>query len=1039
MIRHFIFSLLFCFCFIMPSTANIFIDADTVGAVIPAVFGQNKATSALSAYNKAVAKNSDGTISAKDLWGVCSAGGLNIEQVDGKQKCEDFVYRLLKASQIKYYAVCGTDKNSNIGDKVCVEDLFKDVRVNVTPAVGIAQEYARVKQNDNVKCSQNYRKESRDDYLQCSSIDVNKFYEFKFDTLDAWKDDNIKIGIQNSICKIHGTDYGVRVVSSNSISYGYAVNRYVYGCVDVDESKCKQIEQTAQKFGYTTKYNGDANVCEIDVKNITKAEDLKNDFTAEGVNSFYFCSNAIQVTNNISFNDAIKEYLSFQVGVPESQVQCVSGFKTYTGDGCRTKWINQKDDVVRCSIGDREIDFVFDDINEWGSTKRAGGMEGVICLANDGTFDGSSCVALNEEQCNVLKQKLASVCTDNCDEEIRWDATNQVCVLPNSTTATKWQKRQEYFLDLGIVVGAVALTLVTGGAAAGAWVIVANVGTAAVLTGAVTKELAQAEMTWGIYEPFKKKANKCILDTNNTTCAEQILKEDLQTLLSYGDHFLKEEAHALDSIFAKLIKKIPEDSQFWQDFINDKELWDCTDTGCTLKLKHQAWEYVSQIGDTMMLAGGLARAVASIGTYVQTTKALKDTGEKIVVQGGFTGKGGTEAYRVGSFNGEHLGNKWLTFDELDDLGFVGMGRMSNSQIAKSLATEMTKRGMDLSKPISVNAAKELLGISTGAAATTTQVGLSTGTLLLNALPAAGGMIAVVPGHGGSDSEFYISLVDDKSDVPVKPNKPSSGGGASVGTGGGSGGGSGSGSSGGETIEVPSEPVRQLVDLGTAEYQVAEKPTRFVPKKPKNTNMITTVAVLGTLGAGALVGGLIISNDKKSSNSNSIQPVKVDEQLDTVMTNARNVLGYVGNKPVTLVSLPTTMNNATAPIVMIDGRAVVVVLYDKHKLPFYLEDKSWEPLLGIGEEGRWFNVYPEEIGIKKIEVISGLLNKQLTPNVVMQYMTQNNSGVSFPVADKSAFSIINSEFPKGVVQKVQMSDADKRLYNDNYLLVRQSLQ
>jgi len=1029
MMRRLLFVLLSFFCFIMPSTANIFIDADTVGAVIPAVFGQNKATSALSAYNKAVAKNSDGTISAKDLWGVCSAGGLNIEQVDGKQKCEDFVYRLLKASQIKYYAVCGTDKNSNIGDKVCVEDLFKDVRVNVTPAVGIAQEYARVKQNDNVKCSQNYRKESRDDYLQCSSIDVNKFYEFKFDTLDAWKDDNIKIGIQNSICKIHGTDYGVRVVSSNSISYGYAVNRYVYGCVDVDESKCKQIEQTAQKFGYTAKFDEQTKVCAIDAASISKVEDLKNDFTAEGVNSFYFCSNAIQVTNNISFNDAIKEYLSFQVGVPESQVQCASGFKTYTGDGCRTKWTNPKDDVVRCSIGDREIDFVFDDVNEKNKTRRAGGLEGVICLANDGTYDGSSCDALNEEQCNALKQKLGSVCTDNCDKQITWDDKNKVCTLPNATTAANWQRWQQYGLGLGVVLGAVALTVFTGGAAAGAWVIVAKVGTAAVLTGAVMKEGSQAVMTWGIYEPFKKKANKCILDTNNTTCAEQILKEDLQTLLSYGDHFLKEEAHALDSIFAKLIKKIPKDSQFWQDFINDKELWDCTDTGCTLKLKHQAWEYVSQIGDTMMLAGGLARAVASIGTYVQTTKALKDTGEKIVIKSGFTGKGGTEAYRVGSFNGPNTGNTWLNAETLKDMGLVGEKGATNSQIARSLVTEMTKRGMDISKPISVNAAKELLGISTGAAATTTQVGLSTGALLLNALPAAGGMIAVVPGHGGEEGEFHISLVDEQPVTLVNHDQ---------GTGGGNGGGSGDGVVGG-TGDGETPELNAPVVLGGIEYQAAKKPTQFVPKKPKNLGLILTAAVLGTAATGALIGGLVVSNDKKSSNSGSLESVKVDEQLDTVMANTHNVLGYVGNKPVTLVQLPTVMNNATAPIVMIDGRAVVVVLYDNHKLPFYLEDNGWEPLLGIGEKGRWFNVYPEEIGIRKIEFISGLLNKQLTPNVVMQYATQNNSGVSFPVADKSAFNIINSEFQNGVVQNVNMSDTDKQLYNNNYLLVRQSLQ
>lgn len=1034
MMRRLLFAFISCFCFVMPGVANISIDADTVGTVISSVFPK-KSSAALSAYNKAVAKNSDGTISAKDLWGVCAAGGINVQQEAGKQKCSDFVYRLLKASQIKYYAVCGADKDSNIGDKICEENLFKDIRVNVTPAVGIAQEYARVKQNDTVKCSQKYRKESRDDYLQCSSIDVNKFYELKFDTLDAWKDFNIQHGMLNAICRIHDTTYGTKPVYSNTLETGMTVTSYKTGCIDVDEQKCNQIDQTAQKFGYTAKFDEQTKVCAIDAASISKVEDLKNDFTAEGVNSFYFCSNAIQVTNNISFSDAIKEYLSFQVGVPESRVQCASGFKTYTGDGCRTKWTNPKDDVVRCSIGDREIDFVFDDVNEKNKTRRAGGLEGVICLANDGTYDGSSCDALNEEQCNALKQKLGSVCTDNCDKQITWDDKNKVCTLPNATTAANWQRWQQYGLGLGVVLGAVALTVFTGGAAAGAWVIVAKVGTAAVLTGAVMKEGSQAVMTWGIYEPFKKKANKCILDTNNTTCAEQILKEDLQTLLSYGDHFLKEEAHALDSIFAKLIKKIPEDSQFWQDFINDKELWDCTDTGCTVKTKHQTWEYVSQIGDTLMLAGGLARAVASIGTYVQTTKALKDTGEKVVIKSGFTGKGGTEAYRVGSFNGPNTGNTWLNAETLKDMGLVGEKGATNSQIARSLVTEMTKRGMDISKPISVNTAKELLGISTGSAATTTQVGLSGGALLLKSLPAVGGMIAVVPGHGGSDGEFHISLVDD---TPQKNNEPS-GGGRGGSSGGTSGGGSDDGDDLGNRSGVSDETPKIAPSLSGLSYQAAKKPTQFVPKKPKNTVAVVAAAILGTATAGALIGGLVVSNDKKSSQSGSLKPVEIDGQLETIMANTRTVLGYVGNKPVTLVQLPTVMNNATAPIVTIDGRAVVVALYDGHKLPFYLEDKGWEPLLGIGDKGRWFNVYPEEIGIKKIEAISGLLNRQLTPNVIVQYITQNNSGISFPVADKSAFDIINSEFPNGVIQSANMSNADKQLYNNNYLLVRQSLQ
>ena len=223
------------------------------------------------------------------------------------------------------------------------------------------------------------------------------------------------------------------------------------------------------------------------------------------------------------------------------------------------------------------------------------------------------------------------------------------------------------------------------------------------------------------------------------------------------------------------------------------------------------------------------------------------------------------------------------------------------------------------------------------------------------------------------------------------------------------------------------------------------PAKQPSNKRRNTALIATAAVAGVALTGGLIGGLVGGGKKSdkdtasSSNTETVPP-----ELEQIMQKTGGILGYVDKHSVTLVPLPTVYDS-DAPIVNISNRAVVVVKYNKYNLPFYLDAKtmSWMPLLGIGEQGGWFNVYPDgkNTGISAIDSIRGILNKDLIPSVVQRYVAPQNNGIQFPAAAAAAYPIINFLFVNGVVQSYDghaLSAPDQQLYNSNYQLIKNLL-
>lgn len=213
---------------------------------------------------------------------------------------------------------------------------------------------------------------------------------------------------------------------------------------------------------------------------------------------------------------------------------------------------------------------------------------------------------------------------------------------------------------------------------------------------------------------------------------------------------------------------------------------------------------------------------------------------------------------------------------------------------------------------------------------------------------------------------------------------------------------------------------------------------------KNAAVGAAVAVASVAAVGGLIGGLIVAGDKKDNNSNAnVKPVVPDE-LDRVMGVATGVLGDVNGNEIRLIPMPTT-DGTYAPIVNVDGRAVVVVRYNNNNLPYYLDTRtrSWAPLLGIGENGGWFNTYnnPDHTGIPVIDSVRKILNDKITPTVVLRHVAVSNNGIRFPNAAYGAYAIINAMFVNGVVQQNSgfLDPVSSDLYDRNYKMVRDMLK
>ena len=114
--------------------------------------------------------------------------------------------------------------------------------------------------------------------------------------------------------------------------------------------------------------------------------------------------------------------------------------------------------------------------------------------------------------------------------------------------------------------------------------------------------VSEAVMTYGIFDPFVKRAQECI-SNNDAQCAEELVVDELNTMIGYKEEFTPAQQNALDEYLAKLIEMIPDDSEFWQYFWNNPEYFDIDDNEIILSNPTRSdkdfigWKYDGELID----------------------------------------------------------------------------------------------------------------------------------------------------------------------------------------------------------------------------------------------------------------------------------------------------------------------------------------------------------------------------------------------------------------------------------------------------------
>ena len=919
----------------------------------------------------------------------------------------------------KFYNICNTSSGAPAGS-LCIT-IFDDTEVQYISARGLIREYANKHLNGNtLECSRKTDERGWQYYIACRNLGTGAAYEFEFDDLIESIDNEIKKEITEALCKI----YGFETLGLNRNMCKNAVGA---------TNNCQTLNDAALTFGASARVSiNEPTACVFDFDVITKKSDLK---TACGINNFVF-QTGIQVQSDAGFMDIIKNHVAQKCGTVPQNVTCSDSFVTYTGEGKKSR----KDDIVSCSYNGQKIDFVFDDVNEARKYIAKAGKQGMLCINSDGVFDGKNCAAVGKTHCEALQRQNAETCPD-C-KDIYWDDNSGLCILKSAKTASNIEKTIKIAgVTTAAVVAVAASALSMGAAAPGAMVIVAKIGfwtTAAGQAMVVSSEIATSV---GIFEPFIKKANTCI-NSSDYACAIDLVTNELNRMQSYSEDLTDTEADALDKVFVKLLDKIPVEDPFWENFWGNPTFFDCPNPNdlstCVAKEKIQAWQAVRGVGNALTMIGGLLTITSSIGTRFINTRDVcqakilahprSKTGKipaVFVAQSGTRGRLATIAELGGMNNKAFIAKHGLK------MGQTFMLNLKTGQVVTNMVTSTGAALVGL-VPMVVGAGDAIYHIvdddtdfaysknsksqTPEPVPTPTPVPVPTPTPVPVPTPTPVPVPTPTPVPVPTPTPVPVPTptptpAPEPAPAPVDPI----------------------------VTVIPVTPVVTPVvtpiDTPVTPYQVDKKP---------NTALIATASVLGAVGVGGLIGGLVgmdkdDDNANANANNNAVIPVvpvvptpqDKQESASSINAVAAGVIGYVGNDALTLVPMPTAQNT-TSHIVNIQNSAVVVVNWRGHYLPYYVNASvaKWTPVLGIGENGGWFNAYPTA-KIEQVENIAAILSQKLAVNTVTQAIS------SLPAPRSDAYQIINKEFPNGVIQTYSGSftPQQQQLYNNNYNIVK----
>ena len=425
----------------VPFDLRVFIYPEILEYAINKYISPSKQDAAVQEYENGMDK--DGQVNNAVLNKVCVAGGLD------SSKCSAFKMFLMGGFKE------GCDKDKGKPSVYCIDEAFYSLlggtKVRFPEAVGLAIQYAKIKDNRDVFCMSEPRRVSgllqNEVYVKCRTADGEHHYEFRFSDIG----DSYMGGVEPAICKLYDVDF-LRSNSANAteiselFSYEYEVM-----CNTTDVNKCRKINDSLAPFGRS------ASIGEMPYANgrdgLGKRKGCIITYvktglrTAFGLDSYKF--KEVQYGIGSDLEGDVKKYVSNHLnkrGITLKSFDCDISTAKY-GMG-----IFATDEVLTCYVNEQPVDFVFDDLAEWKSWSKDSGKGKLACAIIGGRIKGKRCHDVDKDQCADLNNKLIA----QGKKGTYYDLDKGGCILLDSEI--------EGVVNLGIEIGVgVALAYFSGG------------------------------------------------------------------------------------------------------------------------------------------------------------------------------------------------------------------------------------------------------------------------------------------------------------------------------------------------------------------------------------------------------------------------------------------------------------------------------------------------------------------------------------------------------------------------------------------------
>ena len=644
--------ILFFYVFLaFPAMADNYIKfkASAIEETINTMVPESHRMSAADEYQKQMDANT-GKISVMGIYKVCAAAGFNINNTNGYNGCRRFINAIAEKSGFgsgsatqqncktkfngiwslspdgKQYQCVGKDGHKLVyhascdgagGD--CIRD-FASLQTQEPNAREFIQAYGKQK-NLQFTCWHTYDNRRGitsplgQDYIKCSA--GGKSYEFEFDDLIQDPGQTAVKSENTAMCEMFG---GKIVTHPDSV-----IEKQWQSC-EVSKDVCNgPLHNLAITIGHTVMYQGYCRLSRTVKK--TSIVGLK---TLPGVDSRIFYNTGAQMRAGMAKSQT-EEYLRTKFP-NETYINCDPNPKILNaGFGI------DPDYVLSCTVGSKQVDFIFHDLTEGNDARAATGMDAMQCIISGGTFKGESCRGPTREECNALDAALRA---KGSSEGAKWDDDVRACIMGNAMKTYKRDVTTGYIVGAVVIVGGTIAVIGTGGAALPA------------IVGGAEMLVTDLAINWAIdanhrrlskgaatrFVNFVEDADKCTTEA----CALKVLQSHYATLSGVMNDLNKDDLAVVDATMERLFGLIQ--TEFVACGKNDKgQTVYANPADCAMQQSHlKIMDYIDPVSEPVLIIASIAynpgyvtnkfmklKKVSKLAKLDDTTDAAVVAGSKI--------------------------------------------------------------------------------------------------------------------------------------------------------------------------------------------------------------------------------------------------------------------------------------------------------------------------------------------------------------------------------------------------------------------------